>query len=40
MFRSNRELWNITIGELKHAKDYMLLSSKSAMERIATSLLE
>jgi CRP/FNR family nitrogen fixation transcriptional regulator len=36
-----RKLWTITAGELKHAEDHMLLlGRKSAMERVATFLLE
>jgi CRP/FNR family transcriptional regulator, nitrogen fixation regulation protein len=36
-----RKLWMMTAGELKHAEDHMLLlGRKSAMERVATFLLE
>jgi len=36
-----RKLWTITSGELKHAEDHMLLlGQKSAMEKVATFLLE
>jgi CRP/FNR family nitrogen fixation transcriptional regulator len=36
-----RKLWTMTAGELKHAEDHMLLlGRKSAMERVATFLLE
>jgi CRP/FNR family transcriptional regulator, nitrogen fixation regulation protein len=36
-----RKLWGITAGELRHAENHMLLlGRKSAMERVATFLLE
>ena len=36
-----RRLWTMTAGELKHAEDHMLLlGRKTAMERVATFLLE
>jgi CRP/FNR family nitrogen fixation transcriptional regulator len=36
-----RQLWGITAGELRHAENHMLLlGRKSAMERVATFLLE
>lgn len=36
-----RTLWSMTAGELKHAQDHMLLlGRKSAMEKVATFLLE
>jgi CRP/FNR family nitrogen fixation transcriptional regulator len=36
-----RILWNVTAGELRHAEDHMLLlGCKTAMERVATFLLE
>jgi len=36
-----RKLWGITAGELRHAENHMLLLvRKSAMERVATFLLE
>ena len=36
-----RKLWSMTAGELKHAQDHMLLlGRKSAMEKVATFLLE
>jgi CRP/FNR family nitrogen fixation transcriptional regulator len=36
-----RKLWTITSAELKHAEDHMLLlGQKSAMEKVATFLLE
>jgi CRP/FNR family nitrogen fixation transcriptional regulator len=36
-----RKLWTITSAELKHAEDHMLLlGKKSAMEKVATFLLE
>ena len=36
-----RELWAMTAGELRHAEDHMLLlGRKTAMERVATFLLE
>jgi CRP/FNR family nitrogen fixation transcriptional regulator len=36
-----RKLWSITAGELRHAENHMLLlGRKSAMERVATFLLE
>jgi CRP/FNR family nitrogen fixation transcriptional regulator len=36
-----RRLWAITAGELRHAEDHMLLlGRKTAMERIATFLME
>jgi len=36
-----RKLWTMTAGELKHAEDHMLLlGRKTAMERVATFLLE
>src|SRR5215216_5960179 len=36
-----RKLWTMTAGELRHAEDHMLLlGRKSAMERVATFLLE
>jgi CRP/FNR family nitrogen fixation transcriptional regulator len=36
-----RSLWAITAGELRHAEDHMLLlGRKSAMERVASFLLE
>jgi CRP/FNR family nitrogen fixation transcriptional regulator len=36
-----RKLWGITAGELGHAENHMLLlGRKSAMERVATFLLE
>jgi CRP/FNR family transcriptional regulator, nitrogen fixation regulation protein len=39
--RVARKLWTMTAGELKHAEDHMLLlGRKSAMERVATFLLE
>jgi CRP/FNR family transcriptional regulator, nitrogen fixation regulation protein len=39
--RVARDLWSITSGELKHAENHMLLlGRKTAMERVATFLLE
>jgi CRP/FNR family nitrogen fixation transcriptional regulator len=39
--RVARKLWTMTVGELKHAEDHMLLlGRKNAMERVATFLLE
>src|SRR3954453_7918262 len=36
-----RELWTMTAGNLRHAEDHMLLlGRKTAMERVATFLLE
>ena len=36
-----RSLWSMTAGELRHAEDHMLLlGRKSAMERVASFLLE
>jgi CRP/FNR family transcriptional regulator, nitrogen fixation regulation protein len=36
-----RKLWAITAGELRHAEDHMLLlGRKTAMERVATFLME
>src|SRR5260370_14540949 len=36
-----RSLWTMTAGELRHAEDHMLLlGRKTAMERVATFLLE
>jgi len=36
-----RKLWTMTAGELRHAEDHMLLlGRKTAMERVATFLLE
>jgi CRP/FNR family nitrogen fixation transcriptional regulator len=36
-----RRLWTMTAGELRHAEDHMLLlGRKTAMERVATFLLE
>jgi CRP/FNR family nitrogen fixation transcriptional regulator len=36
-----RKLWAMTAGELRHAEDHMLLlGRKTAMERVATFLLE
>ncbi|WP_027572910.1 helix-turn-helix domain-containing protein [Bradyrhizobium sp. WSM1743] len=36
-----RKLWALTAGELRHAEDHMLLlGRKTAMERVATFLLE
>jgi CRP/FNR family transcriptional regulator, nitrogen fixation regulation protein len=36
-----RRLWTITTGELRHAEDHMLLlGRKTAMERVATFLME
>jgi CRP/FNR family transcriptional regulator, nitrogen fixation regulation protein len=36
-----RQLWSMTAGELRHAEDHMLLlGRKSAMERVASFLLE
>jgi CRP/FNR family transcriptional regulator, nitrogen fixation regulation protein len=36
-----RKLWTMTAGELRHAEDHMLLlGRKSAMERVASFLLE
>ena len=36
-----RKLWAMTAGDLKHAEDHMLLlGRKTAMERVATFLLE
>jgi CRP-like cAMP-binding protein len=36
-----RKLWAMTAGELRHADDHMLLlGRKTAMERVATFLLE
>ena len=36
-----RKLWAMTAGELRHAEDHMLLlGRKTAMERVAISLLE
>jgi CRP/FNR family transcriptional regulator, nitrogen fixation regulation protein len=36
-----RNLWTMTAGELRHAEDHMLLlGRKTAMERVATFLLE
>jgi CRP/FNR family nitrogen fixation transcriptional regulator len=36
-----RKLWSMTAGELRHAEDHMLLlGRKTAMERVATFLLE
>ncbi len=36
-----RRLWTITAGELRHAEDHMLLlGRKTAMERVATFLME
>jgi CRP/FNR family nitrogen fixation transcriptional regulator len=36
-----RKLWTITAGDLRHAEDHMLLlGRKSAMERVASFLLE
>ncbi|MGE0285571.1 MAG: helix-turn-helix domain-containing protein [Bradyrhizobium sp.] len=39
--RVARDLWSITSGELQHAENHMLLlGRKTAMERVATFLLE
>jgi CRP/FNR family transcriptional regulator, nitrogen fixation regulation protein len=39
--RVARDLWSITSGELRHAENHMLLlGRKTAMERVATFLLE
>jgi len=39
--RVARDLWSITAGELRHAENHMLLlGRKTAMERVATFLLE
>jgi CRP/FNR family transcriptional regulator, nitrogen fixation regulation protein len=39
--RVARDLWSITSSELRHAEDHMLLlGRKTAMERVATFLLE
>jgi CRP/FNR family nitrogen fixation transcriptional regulator len=39
--RVARKLWAMTAGELRHAEDHMLLlGRKTAMERVATFLLE
>jgi CRP/FNR family nitrogen fixation transcriptional regulator len=39
--RVARSLWTITAGDLRHAEDHMLLlGRKTAMERVATFLLE
>jgi len=39
--RVARSLWSITAGELRHAENHMLLlGRKTAMERVATFLLE
>jgi len=36
-----RGLWSMTVGELQHAEDHMLLlGRKNAMERVASFLLE
>jgi CRP/FNR family nitrogen fixation transcriptional regulator len=36
-----RKLWAMTAGDLRHAEDHMLLlGCKTAMERVATFLLE
>lgn len=35
-----RKLWTMTAGDLRHAEDHMLLGRKTAMERVATFLLE
>ncbi|KRR15817.1 MULTISPECIES: helix-turn-helix domain-containing protein [Bradyrhizobium] len=34
------KLWTMTAGDLKHAEEMLLLSRKSAMERVANFLLE
>ena len=39
--RVARDMWSITAGELRHAENHMLLlGRKTAMERVATFLLE
>ena len=39
--RVSHKLWTMTAGELRHAEEHMLLlGRKSAMERVATFLLE